>query len=449
MTNRIIVVTSMFTIVAFALLAWFLINQFRENALASLASVQQAHLFNILGEVDIDANGRLVGRPRLGDGRFNDPGSGWYWQAAIIDAKSAPTLRSRSLGSDTIGRLSLEELPFDAGFQRTYVLPDQNGVLVRVVETEFEVGEASTAIRLQTTANYSQFQAGIEALRRNIIGVLSAFGFGLLVLNAILIRLGLRPLSSARSQLVEVQAGKQARLEGDYPAEIAPLASEINTLIDNNKRVVERARTQVGNLAHALKTPIAVLRNEAAGKQVPASMVREQVEEMNLYVQNYLKRAQIAAQAGGAVFRSDALEVVEKLVRVMQKLNPDKQFELVNNIDGPVIFAGEQSDLEEILGNVFENAAKWGRKHIRCSLSRDKNSKDNFTIEIEDDGPGIPEEKRQTALKRGKRLDEAVPGTGLGLSIVTDTVDAYRGTLSLQQSQWNGLKIAINLPLAS
>ena len=448
MTNRIIVFTSIFTIIAIALLAWFLIAQFRANAFSALTSVQQAHLFNLLAEVDVDEEGRLVGRPRLGDPRFDDPGSGWYWQATIIDSDNQRPLRSPSLEQDTVQRVPLAEEPFDASFQRAYVLPDKNGVLIRVVETEFEVGDESTAIRLQTTSNFSQFQAGVDALRRNIIGILSAFGVGLLVLNAFLIRIGLRPLSTAREELVEVQGGNQARLEGRYPAEIAPLAGEINTLIDNNKRVVERARTQVGNLAHALKTPIAVLRNEAGHDKVPGSMVREQVEEMNTYVQNYLQRAQIAAQAGGAVFRSDALAVTEKLVGVMRKLNPEKEFQLFNKDDQAIIFAGEQSDFEEILGNLFENAAKWSASRVLCTLDATAAGAAHFLIEIEDDGPGIPEEKRQTALKRGKRLDEAVPGTGLGLSIVADTVEAYKGSLMLQQSRWDGLKVAIKLPLA-
>ncbi|MEO1748218.1 MAG: ATP-binding protein, partial [Pseudomonadota bacterium] len=261
-------------------------------------------------------------------------------------------------------------------------------------------------------------------------------------------RIGLRPLVVAREQLIEVQNGKKAQLEGQYPAEIAPLAGEINTLIENNKRVVERARTQVGNLAHALKTPIAVLRNESGASQVPGTLVREQTEEMNNYVQNYLKRAQIAAQTGGAVFRSDALAVTEKLVGVMRKLNPEKSFEYVYEGDASITFAGEQSDLEEILGNLFENAAKWSKSRIRCALELKPLSDNFFLIEVEDDGPGIPPEMRESALKRGKRLDEAVPGTGLGLSIVADTVEAYRGTLSLERSRWNGLKVAIELPLS-
>ncbi len=446
MTNRIIVFTSIFTIAAIALLAWFLIAQFRDNAFSAFSSVQQAHLFNLLGEVDVDDRGRLTGRPRLGDSRFDEEDSGWYWQATIIDSEERSVLRSTSLKEARIARVALSELPFDAAFQRAYILPDTNGILIRVVETEFEVGE--TAIRLQTTANFSQFQATIAAVRRDIVAALSAFGIGLLVLNALLIRVGLRPLAAAREQLVEVQNGKKTRLEGQYPAEIAPLAGEINSLIENNKRVVERARTQVGNLAHALKTPIAVLRNESDASEVPGPLVREQTEEMNNYVQNYLKRAQIAAQTGGAVFRSDALAVTEKLIRVMRKLNPDKEFEFVREGEGTITFAGEQSDLEEILGNLFENAAKWSKSRVRCEIAIESVGSEFFAIEVEDDGPGIPQNMREAALKRGKRLDEAVPGTGLGLSIVADTVEAYRGKLSLEASKWDGLKVAIELPLS-
>ncbi|MEL6922221.1 MAG: HAMP domain-containing sensor histidine kinase, partial [Pseudomonadota bacterium] len=399
-------------------------------------------------QVDVDENGNLTGRPQMGDGRFNEAQSGWYWQATIIDSDVVP-LTSASLGNASIELVPVSRVPFDTTFQRTYLVNDPGGVTVRVLETEFEVGGAGTAIRLQTTANFSQFRAGIDALRRNIIGVLSAFAIGLLVLNAVLIRIGLRPLSKARQQLVDVQSGKAARLDDIYPAEIEPLAEEINTLIDNNKRVVDRARTQVGNLAHALKTPIAVLRNEASAKgDVHSGLVTEQVEEMNLYVQTYLKRAQIAAQSGGAVFRSNAVTVVEKLVGVMQKLNPDKDVTLIVAPDTEITFAGEQSDLEEILGNLLENAAKWSRDRFQCAL-RQHNGTSTFTIEIDDDGPGIAAEKRADALKRGRRLDETVPGTGLGLSIVADTVEAYGGTLELDASNLGGLKVRVHLPVAS
>ncbi|MEM9999571.1 MAG: sensor histidine kinase [Pseudomonadota bacterium] len=448
MTRRIIAFTSIFTIIAIAMLAWFLIAQFRANALSALASVQQAHLFNLLAEVDVNQDRQLIGRPRLGDTRFEQAESGWYWQASIIDRPGSRALKSDSLGTAQIARLPLDAVPFDSTFQRVYIVPDNNGILLRVVETEFEIGDASTAIRLQTSANFSQFEAGIQSLRRNIIGVLSAFGIGLLLLNAVLIRIGLSPLVTARDQLIDVQGGKKARLDGEFPAEIAPLADEINTLIDNNKRVVERARTQVGNLAHALKTPIAVLRNEAEGKSVSSKLVSEQADEMTLYVQNYLKRAQIAAQSGGAVFRSDAVAVTEKLVRVMQKLNPEKQVDLHRDDDAPITFAGEQSDLEEILGNLLENATKWSAKQVRCSLAVSEAHKDRFILDIEDDGPGIPAENRDIALKRGKRLDEAVPGTGLGLSIVADTVAAYKGDLTLLASDLGGLHVRIELPRA-
>lgn len=448
MTNRVIVFTSIFTVIAVALLAWFLVAQFRANALQALESVQQAQLFNLLAEVDADDQGQLVGRPQMGDQRFDQLGSGWYWQASLIDTDSRP-LRSVSLDGADVSRVSIAQAPFDEAFQRSYLVPDPGGIMLRVVETEFEVGDNGVAIRLQTTANFSQFEAGIDALRRNIIGVLSAFAVGMLLLNALLIRIGLRPLTRAKEQLVDVQSGKASRLEGRYPAEIAPLAAEINTLIDNNRRVVDRARTQVGNLAHALKTPIAVLRNEASNAEnVKGNFVTQQVEEMNLYVQNYLQRAQIAAQSGGAVFRADAIAISRKLVGVMAKLNPEKTVEF-HCEEEHLTFAGEKSDLEEILGNLLENATKWSTSRVRYSLSSSASDAGNLELIIEDDGPGIPTEMRTQALKRGKRLDESVPGTGLGLSIVGDTVDAYNGKLSLNASELGGLSVSIELPKAA
>ncbi|MEO1746575.1 MAG: ATP-binding protein, partial [Pseudomonadota bacterium] len=391
--------------------------------------------------------GNLTGAPQLGDPRFEEVGSGWYWQAVLIDKPNAQSLQSASLNGGDLPALPIDDVPFGgSNFERDYLIGDASGVLVRVVETEFLVTADDIVVRVRAAANYDEFLAAIETLRRSLIGILSLFAIGLLVLNAALINFGLRPLAAARDELADIQSGKAAELAGPYPREIAPLAAEINLLIENNRRVVDRARTQVGNLAHALKTPLAVLRNEAGAEaKVEAALVREQTEEMNTYVQSYLKRAQIAAQSGGAVFRTDAVETVTRLVSVMRKLNPDKEIALYISDDN-LTFAGERSDLEEILGNLLENATKWSKSKVVVALSHNDAANDQLVLCVEDDGPGIPKENRTQALMRGKRLDEAVPGTGLGLSIVVDTVDAYRGALLLDRSTLGGLLVRATLP---
>ncbi|RZK91645.1 MAG: histidine kinase, partial [Methylobacterium sp.] len=223
-------------------------------------------------------------------------------------------------------------------------------------------------------------------------------------------------------------------------------ANETNALIENNRRILERSRTQVGNLAHSLKTPIAVLTNEVAaigGEK--GRLVGEQTERMRQQVQHHLDRAQVAAQSEGVVFRSPVRPALERLVRVMAKLNPELHLD-GPHLAGAPVFAGERQDYEEIVGNLLENAAKWATGTIRVSAEAAGDGR--FRTVIEDDGPGLTEAEMVEAVKRGRRLDEKKPGSGLGLSIVSDTAREYRGALLLQRSTLGGLKAEVVLPLA-
>ena len=221
----------------------------------------------------------------------------------------------------------------------------------------------------------------------------------------------------------------------------------MNALIENNRRIMERSRTQVGNLAHSLKTPLSVLVNEArsmGGEH--GRIVQEQSEAMQVQIQHYLQRARIAAQRDSVVFRTPVTPVLERMQRVTAKLNPAFSVTFVNDLPGAV-FAGEREDLEEIVGNLLENAGKWGRRRINIRLAPVYGKQRQFEILIEDDGPGLAPDKIEAALKRGSRIDETKPGTGLGLAIVQDTVREYGGNLHLGKSSLGGLSIRVELPL--
>ena len=238
---------------------------------------------------------------------------------------------------------------------------------------------------------------------------------------------------------------RSLRLDGKFPQEIEPLANEMNALIDNNRRIVERSRTQVGNLAHSLKTPLSVIANEGralSGKN--GKVIGEQAQAMQTQIQHYLQRARVAAQRDSVVFRAPIEPIVERMLRVMRKLNPDKTFDLSGEYHG-LIFAGEAEDFEELLGNLLENAGKWGHKKVQITIHR---TSQNFEVNIGDDGPGLAENQMLEALKRGKRLDETTPGTGLGLAIVSDTVHEYGGKIHLSRSDLGGLNVKIELPRA-
>jgi signal transduction histidine kinase len=280
----------------------------------------------------------------------------------------------------------------------------------------------------------------------NLTIALFVAGIGTLLINMLVILFGLKPLDHVRASLEQIRNGDADQLSGEFPKEIAPLADEVNALIDSNKRVVERARMQVGNLAHSLKTPIAVMLNEA--RNLPAmqgELVKTQIGMMQNQVQTYLDRARISAQRGSVLARCDVLPSLERLLRVMNKLNPDTEFSLNNSAKNTLI-AVEGQDFEEVLGNLIENAARFAKAEVIVVISDDENM---LTICVEDDGPGLTNDQKTQALKRGQRLDETKPGSGLGLSIVDEIAQEYQGGFSLKDAKIGGLSAQLRLPKAA
>jgi signal transduction histidine kinase len=290
--------------------------------------------------------------------------------------------------------------------------------------------------------------AADDAVRRFALTLGIALGvlaLGILVGVLVLIRYGLRPLHEIEDKLHDVRAGRRDTLDGEYPGELTPLVKEINTLISHNRKVVDRARTHVGNLAHALKTPLAVMRNEARGNDRVSEVVRRQTDAMTQNVNHYLKRAQAAAQAEVLGARTEIKEPLEGIARMLERLHRDKGLAIDVDADPKAVFRGEKGDLDELVGNLLENAAKWCKSRIKVKVAR---SDDGIEVTVDDDGPGLPAEHRAKALERGKRLDESEPGTGLGLSIVTELADIYGGRLFLEDSPMGGLRARLVLPAA-
>ena len=270
---------------------------------------------------------------------------------------------------------------------------------------------------------------------------------GLIIAMLIQVRIGLKPLGRIEKHLSEIRAGSREKLSEDYPQEIAPLAVELNKLIEHNRKVVERARTHVGNLAHALKTPIAVLMNEARGDDPLAVLVRRQTENMSSNVNHYLKRAQAAARAQTLGARTPIAGPIDDLTRLLQRLFTEKGLSVAPGRVDELSFRGERQDLEEMLGNLLENACKWARTKVRVSAMKDDED-GLLLIHVDDDGPGLTEDERKQAVERGVRLDETAPGTGLGLSIVKDLAEMYSGRFELSESPWGGLRATLKLPAA-
>ena len=395
-------------------------------------------LEGVVAGSDLAADGSLTLRPQLGEPRFEQPLSGWYWQ---IDDGGRPLQRSASLWD--------QALP---------VPPMANGQGV----TSDGMGPQHEPLRLLSRAislpgQGQPFVYTIAGDRREIDAETARFnqllilGLGTLlagVVAAVLIqvRFGLEPLRRIRRGLAAIRAGEAKRLAGGYPEEIRPLADELNALLDHNEAVVERARTHVGNLAHGLKTPLAVLTNEAERSQGGlAALTLRQTALMREQVDHHLSRARAMATASVIGARCDVAPVLSDLQRTLARIYATRQLAIEVACPADATFRGARQDLEEMLGNLLDNACKWARSRVGATATT---IDERLMVVVEDDGPGLPPERRSEVMERGRRLDEQVPGSGLGLSIVVDIALLYGGTLSLHEAASGGLRARLELPAA-
>ncbi|MEW9806795.1 ATP-binding protein [Mesorhizobium sp. ZMM04-5] len=441
---RVIAFSTGWAILALIVISTVISALYRQASERGFESLLSAHLFNLIGSVGVSDAGVLTGSPNLGDLRFSEPDSGWYFSVEPVSGGVTGEIRSTSM-TRPIPPPPVSDVPFNPQFQRSYLIDGLAGEDLAVIESEFVLDAENRVARFRVMGNRTELEEEIATFERRLYTYLAIFGLGMIAINAMAILLGLRPLNRVRNALAMVREGQAQRLDGRFPAEIEPLANETNALIENNRRIVERSRTQVGNLAHSLKTPLAVLMNEgrAIGGQ-KGTLIAEQAAAMRDQVDHYLKRARMAAQRDSVIYRAPVAPLLERLVRVIEKLGRMK-VSLSLPVD-EVVFAGEREDLEEIAGNLLENAMKWARSRVSVSVvPATAGSDGRFAIVIEDDGPGIPEDKAREALRRGNRLDETKPGTGLGLAIVSELVKEYGGVLRLERSQMGGLMATVEL----
>ncbi|WEX11937.1 ATP-binding protein [Chelativorans sp. AA-79] len=450
LTFRVVAFSSIWAIIALVVIATVISTLFRQVSERGFDNVLSAHLFNLIASVSATDDGRLVGSPNLGDLRFSEPLSGWYWAVEPVSEALRNRLHSPSLVMP-VNSPSTDEVPFDREFRRRYLEEGPGGEQIEVLEAEIVLDQLDRVARFRVMGNRSELEQEISDFAGRLYAYLAIFGLGMIAINVFAILVALKPLGSIRQALASIRAGTAERLSGPFPVEIAPLAEETNALIENNRRIIERARTQVGNLAHSLKTPLAVLMNE--GRTLggdKGGLITNHAEGMQKQIDHYLQRARAAAQRNTLASRSPVNQTLARMARVAEKLNPDKRL-AVKMPESEIVFAGEREDLEEITGNLLENAMKWASGKVVLSLGlvqADEAGPRSFRVVIEDDGPGIPEDQARQALKRGRRLDESKPGTGLGLSIVADLVEEYGGTLSLERSKLGGLKAEVSLPAA-
>jgi signal transduction histidine kinase len=449
LTLRAVLVSAAFAAISLFLISTLLIGLFRKSSEEAFEDMLSVQLGTLLDFVSTDDNGKMRGEPAFSDSRFLNVGSGWYWTVEYADDSSRDRLMSRSLAGQPLPLADTGTVPFTKDFRRSYSILGPKNVPLLVFERESQTGSKSVALRYRIMGDRQSIDKRIREFTRQIYTLLSLFILVSIAANALAVRFGLNPLRRVGLALQQIREGKSSRLEGEFPPEIAPLANEMNALIDNNRRIVERSRTQVGNLAHALKTPLAVMSNQGqALGGARGAVIAGQTGAMQEQIQRYLQRARVGAQRESVVYRAPVTPIIVPTLRVMQKLNPEKQFHFDPPMD-ELVFAGEAEDFQEIIGNLLENAAKWGKRRIELKAEKVRSAAaiPMLSVQICDDGPGLTEKQIAAGIKRGKRMDESKPGTGLGLSIVSDTVREYGGAVTLGRSPLGGLSVTFTLPL--
>jgi len=410
----------------------------------------KAVLDGLLATVEVAEDGSPIIQSELADTRFTLPLSGWYWQVTPPAGKQLSDLASPSLLEQRLHPTADDLASRDSEGIARFYLTDSNGARLRAIEQSFTLFGGNDAFSFTVAGNFDELKAEADNFRRTLTSILGLLGLGLVLAIFVQVRFGLRPLRTMQQRLTAIREGRAERLEGSYPSEIQPVADELNLLIQSNSEVVERARTQVGNLAHALKTPLSVLGNEARLNPGPlGDKVLEQSRTMRDQVNLYLDRARRAARAQTLGAVTEVEPVLAALARTLARIHQDKGLAIAVECRAGIKFRGERQDLEEMAGNLLDNACKWARKDILVEVAVLKPEADGrnwLEIIVGDDGAGLPEDKRAEAMKRGRRLDETKPGSGLGLSIVTETAQMYGGSLRLETARLGGLAAILRLP---
>jgi len=390
--------------------------------------------------------------PNLGESRFDLPLSGWYWQYTRLTGPKPEVHSSRSLFDTGLPHLD-ERIPASTEGTRSAYVTGPDDHRLRMIERSVDLGEDGKYL-VAVAIDSQGIDDDTRAFNRTIIVTFVILGAVLLLTTMFQVRFGLAPLWRISKSLAAIREGTAERLTGHFPVEIEPLARETNALIDSNREIVERARTHVGNLAHALKTPLSVMVNEAAtrGDDPLAVKVREQTDVMRDQVARHLERARIAARATVVGSVTDVQPVVTGLTRTMEKIYHPRGIAIDVEAPDGVRFRGERQDLEEMLGNLVDNACKWAQARVSVEVTPERAEgappKATVRIVVDDDGPGLTPSEREQVARRGQRLDESKPGSGLGLSIVLELAALYGGGLTLSNAPIGGLRAELVLPAA-
>jgi len=387
----------------------------------------------------------------LGEPLFELPLSGWYWQITRTDTDKADVRPSRSLWDKKLPKLEERGAELTAAGVRLGYVDGPEGQNLRMVERPVDLG-ADGKFLVSVAGDATEIFDETRSFDYYLGGTFLALGIVLVLTTIFQVRFGLAPLKRISESIADIRSGRAERLEGAFPVEIAPLARETNALLDANREIVERARTHVGNLAHAIKTPLSVIVNEASthGDDLFATKVLEQAGVMRDQVAHHLERARIAARLTIVGTVTEVAPAIEALCRTMEKIHRGRGIAIGVETDAQAKFRGERQDLEEMVGNLVDNACKWAASQVFIELLVERpaapGSGPMLRIVVDDDGRGLSASEHARVSRRGQRLDESKPGSGLGLSIVLDLAALYGGSLTLGNAPIGGLRAELVLP---
>lgn len=431
-------------LVALAIAGFGLLLLFERHVERRMAAELGSHLNQLVSSLARAADGTLdIGVPPA-EPRFLQPLSGLFWQ--IADEGTNTVLRSRSLWDATL------PLPPDvptAGELHQHTIPGPGGVTLMAVERRIATPASlgSGTIRAVVAVDHAEVHAAGLAFASDLVPSLALLAAVLIAAAWIQVSVGLRPLDAIRRRLAQVRSGKAGRLGTAFPDEVRPLVAEVDHLLDEQEKAIARARARAADLAHGLKTPLTVLSADAEELRARGdTRLADEIETVTAGMRRHVERELVRARTGMRA-RTGLVQpvrpVIEQVVKVLRRTPQGQRLSWeIEGTDGLTMRMDAQ-DLAEILGNLAENAAAWAAGTVRIVGRRDR---DAVILQIEDDGPGVPEEQIDTVLARGGRLDETRPGTGLGLAIVGDLVEAYGGSFALQRSPLGGLLAKVRLP---
>ena len=450
LTARLLISAGVWSVLVLALTGFLLSSLFRVAVERAFDDRLDVFVKGLIAELNVSNDGVLNIFRDLPEPRFNFPLSGWYWEIAVVGEIDTPPLGSPSLLDQQLDMSQVTGLNSNAP-TATYI-DGPDGKTLRILSRQIRFSAREAPLSFTVAGDAADIDSAARDFNETLFISLSLLGLGLILAAFFQVRYGLSPVRDLRKAVADIRAGLQKRLTGEYPTEISPLADEVNALLDTNEEVIERARTHVGNLAHALKTPLSVLRNEASDQSTSlAGKTLEQVQIMREQVDHHLERARVAARANVLGASTDVAPTIESLMRALKKIYGDKNLDVKFKCPDEIKFRGEKQDLEEMVGNLLDNAFKWAKKGISLTVTNGSNAEIGsfLEIQIEDDGPGLNKDERREVLQRGKRLDESKPGSGLGLSIVGDIASMYKGSFVLARATSQGLRATLLLPAAA